>query len=176
MDGDRKKKKINSVSYHVRIREDLSTIIDEAMLKTHLSFRDIIEFSLIDFILKIQDHLIYEDIDLKEMAYFIKMEKLRIMARVERIEFLSGQLIIPRMRQDIFKLIMYHKQNPKLIDMIRGYINIRKKECMHYKDKDMILDYIKEFERLLEKSQIDRIKHKIEDELSNMEIKTIGGL
>lgn len=170
MVGKGKEKNEVSVFFNSRIREDLFKIITIVSKETGLTKRDILELSFCDFIYKANYDLKFEGIDLKEHSNLIKLEKLRNLAKLERNEFLSGQLVIPRMRSDIFKLIIYHRNNKNLIKLIEEYIEIRKKEIAHYKDKDVLLDYVKDFEELLKKKEIDLIKRKIEDEMKIVKI------
>lgn len=162
--------KEKSVHITSRIREDLSLMIPFIIRETGLDKRKILELSLIDFILKIESKIEYEGIDLKENAKLIKLHILRDITKIERNEFLSGQLVIPRIRGDIYKLIIYHRKNKNLKKLIMDYFSIRKKECIHYKTKDEILGYIADYEKLLEKSEMDRILRKIEDEADILDI------
>lgn len=155
--------RIKSVLLSTRIREDLFLAFKSLTNEIQLSQREIIELALIEQILSFEKKLEKDGIDYKNIARLVKLEKLRNIQKIERNEFLSSQLIIPRIHTDIYKLIVYHKKSKNLPELIRNYIEIRKKECKHYKNNEEILSYIKEYETLLNKSKIDDIKRRIED-------------
>lgn len=162
--------KIGSEHITTRIRRDLFLCLNEYLTLSGLDLRTIFELSLSEFLVKSGYKLSYDGIDLREISELIRLELKRKIQGIERNEFLSRELFISRMRTDIYKLVLTHKRQKtpleEIIKTVSDYIVIRKKEAIHYKDKDTLNKCIEIYEKELKTNDLDRLLRKIEDEAS----------
>lgn len=124
---------------------------------------------IIEIISKIDIDLKYKNIDFKEYAEIVRNERLRRILGKSRNEFLSKNLMIPRINLDIWKMITYNKKRSSedIKNMVLHYLNLREQEIEHYKDNRQLKKEVKEMKEKINLS-IDSLRAFVSERISDL--------
>jgi|SRR3972149_4018586 len=157
----------------VRLTKGIKELLNKMAKETSLNHSEIIELGIVDLASRMTNDLNYYGISLKNYAENIRLRRLRRIVSMDRVEFMSKNLLISRINSDIFKLLSSNKRTEKIYTKIKDYILFRKTECIYYKDNKDILNELDTLEKNLDEKLIQLKKYileKVEDNknLSNL--------
>lgn len=141
----------NTNPISIRLNKEARLLVEGIAMKTGLNRTQIFELGICEIAQLIDGNFIYKGFDLKQYASSVHFGIMRRLQGKIRNEFLSSTLLILRIRKDIFKIIMAQRKNPKLVEIIREYIEQRKKESKFFLKSAEVRKEIANLEEQLEK-------------------------
>lgn len=137
--GKRKRKIISTT-----LEENMFDIIELIRGEMGLERSRFVELAIIDFLINLPFDYKYNGIDFKEYAKICHLEKMREVEAKKRYEVTSRYLFVERVKNDVYKYMMYGKK----LNAIETLLNQYKKEAKHYKTKDAEED-LEEFHKYI---------------------------
>lgn len=157
------------VSINARIRQDLLDILLNVRNDTKLSLGELLDLSIIELIGKLEKELTYENIDLKEYANLVKLEKLRKLELKKRVEVKSKHLFIDRVKKDVFLYLTKGKSNKKIFELLNTY----QRQARFYEDKTALKEVTKFIDQA-KKDEFAEFKSEINERINKKYYNVIG--